>query len=174
MTATSSTCGCTSIPTSASWAAITSPPHLVAIAPGQTATDYHDHWTYVNGVFDLWFGQSWPLAFFSPDAHRRQQLAQGAALEDARRMAEEYLSEGEQEIFSDGRHHLGLTGSGYRQTGGPRLQLDTGDLSRLVGLDVRAPAQSVLGRVRGHLGRVAPHSRQIDEADRSFDLAWVE
>ena len=46
-------------------AAVTTPPHLVAIAPGQTAIDYHDHWTYVNGVFDLWFAQSWPLAFFA-------------------------------------------------------------------------------------------------------------
>src|SRR5947209_7164897 len=30
-------------------AAVTTPPHLFAIAPGQTATDYHDHWTYMNG-----------------------------------------------------------------------------------------------------------------------------
>ena len=36
-------------------AALTAPPHLVAIAPSVTSTDYHDHWTYVNGVFDLWF-----------------------------------------------------------------------------------------------------------------------
>ena len=65
-------------------AALTSPPHLVAIAPGQTATDYHDHWTYVNGVFDLWFGQSWPLAFFAPDANRRAQIAAGMSEEKAR------------------------------------------------------------------------------------------
>jgi uncharacterized protein len=44
-------------------AALSAPPSLVAISPGQTATDYHDHWTYVNGVFDLWFGQSWILNF---------------------------------------------------------------------------------------------------------------
>ena len=42
-------------------AALTAPPHLLAIAPSVTSTDYHDHWTYVNGVFDLWFAQSWPL-----------------------------------------------------------------------------------------------------------------
>ena len=40
--------------------AIHSPPHLAAIAPQITASDYHDNWTYVNGVFDLWFGLSWP------------------------------------------------------------------------------------------------------------------
>ena len=76
-------------------AALAAPPHLVAIAPGQTATDYHDHWTYVNGVFDLWFGQSWPLAFFAPDAYRRQRIAAGAAPEEAERAAEAYLAEGE-------------------------------------------------------------------------------
>ena len=65
-------------------AALGAPPHLVAIAPNQTATDYHDHWTYVNGVFDLWFGQSWPLAFFAPDAVRRAQLARGASAEGGR------------------------------------------------------------------------------------------
>ena len=40
--------------------AIHTPPHLAAIAPMITASDYHDNWTYVNGVFDLWFGMSWP------------------------------------------------------------------------------------------------------------------
>lgn len=82
-------------------AAVTAPPHLVAIAPGQTATDYHDHWTYVNGVFDLWFGQSWPLAFFAPDAHRRGLIAAGASPEAAERAAREYLSDGERRIARD-------------------------------------------------------------------------
>ena len=82
-------------------AALTAPPHLVAIAPGQTATDYHDHWTYVNGVFDLWFGQSWPLAFFAPDAHRRRLIAGGAAPEAAERAARAYLAEGERLIARD-------------------------------------------------------------------------
>ena len=82
-------------------AALATPPHLVAIAPGQTATDYHDHWTYVNGVFDLWFGQSWPLAFFAPDAHRRQQIAAGATADAARRAADAYLAEGESLIAGE-------------------------------------------------------------------------
>ena len=79
-------------------AALGTPPHLVAIAPGQTATDYHDHWTYVNGVFDLWFGQSWPLAFFAPDALRRRQIAAGTAADEARRAADAYLAEGQRLI----------------------------------------------------------------------------
>ncbi len=82
-------------------AALAAPPHLVAIAPNQTATDYHDHWTYVNGVFDLWFGQSWPLAFFAPDAVRRALLARGASAEQARGAADNFLAEGERRIASE-------------------------------------------------------------------------
>ena len=48
--------------------AMLTPPHLAAIAPQITASDYHDNWTYVNGVFDLWFGLSWPTGSFVPDA----------------------------------------------------------------------------------------------------------
>ena len=47
--------------------AMLTPPHLAAIAPQITASDYHDNWTYVNGVFDLWFGLSWPTGSFVPD-----------------------------------------------------------------------------------------------------------
>ena len=96
-------------------AALSTPPHLVAIAPGQTATDYHDHWTYVNGVFDLWFGQSWPLAFFAPDAHRRQRIAAGAAPEEASRAAAAYVAEGERLISSEWIDQVPLADfSGFR------------------------------------------------------------
>jgi len=40
-------------------AAITSPPHLAAIFPQVTASNYHDGWTYQGGAFALWFGHSW-------------------------------------------------------------------------------------------------------------------
>ena len=90
-------------------AAVTTPPHLVAIVPGQTSTDYHDHWTYVNGVFDLWFGQSWPLAFFAPDAYRRAQLAAGISEEKAREASGTYLAEGEQQISREWIHQVPLT-----------------------------------------------------------------
>jgi len=58
--------------------AIHAPPHLAAIAPQITASDYHDNWTYVNGVFDLWFGMSWPPGFVSDQLIRALQ-ATGAA-----------------------------------------------------------------------------------------------
>ena len=40
-------------------AAISHPPHLVAIQPSLTASDYHDGWVYQGGAFELWFDQSW-------------------------------------------------------------------------------------------------------------------
>src|SRR6266850_4499905 len=90
-------------------AALTSPPHLFAIAPGQTATDYHDHWTYVNGVFDLWFAQSWILNFFSPDDVRRREIAKGLAAEKALTVSDEYLSRGKEHIFSKWSSQVPLT-----------------------------------------------------------------
>jgi putative CocE/NonD family hydrolase len=40
-------------------AAIAQPPHLVAIAPNMTASNYHDGWTYQGGAFEQWFDQNW-------------------------------------------------------------------------------------------------------------------
>jgi uncharacterized protein len=91
-------------------AAVTSPPHLAAIAPSVTSTDYHDHWTYVNGVFDLWFGQSWLLAFFAPDQYRREAIARGVSVDDARKASDEYLNEYKKKIFSDWAPQVPLAG----------------------------------------------------------------
>ena len=57
--------------------AIHHPPHLAAIAPQITASDYHDNWQYVNGVFDLWFGMSWPSAQWIIDQMIRGLQPQG-------------------------------------------------------------------------------------------------
>ena len=40
-------------------AAIGQPPHLAAIAPNMTASNYHDGWTYQSGAFEQWFNQNW-------------------------------------------------------------------------------------------------------------------
>jgi putative CocE/NonD family hydrolase len=40
-------------------AAISSPPHLVAIQPYVTASEYYDGWTYQNGALMQWFAESW-------------------------------------------------------------------------------------------------------------------
>ena len=97
-------------------AALTTPPHLVAIAPGVTATDYHDHWTYVNGVFDLWFAQSWLLNFFTPDQYRRQLIERKTAADEALKASESYLADGKTKIFTTWSRQLPLTDfSAYRE-----------------------------------------------------------
>lgn len=40
-------------------AAMARPPHLVAIFPYLTASEYYDGWTYQNGVLMQWFTSSW-------------------------------------------------------------------------------------------------------------------
>jgi len=40
-------------------AAIAHPPHLIAIQPSLTASDYHNGWVYQGGALELWFDQSW-------------------------------------------------------------------------------------------------------------------
>ena len=40
-------------------AAIASPPHLVAIQPYVTASEYYDGWTYQSGALMQWFASSW-------------------------------------------------------------------------------------------------------------------
>ena len=42
-------------------AALTRPPHLTAILPNVTASNYHDGWTYQGGAFELGFNVSWTL-----------------------------------------------------------------------------------------------------------------
>ena len=77
-------------------AAKSCPPHLAAIAPRVTASNYHEGWTYQGGAFELGFNVSWTLGnltlanFLSIAARkpipqdRRVQLAQAVdALEAA-------------------------------------------------------------------------------------------
>ena len=42
-------------------AAVSRPPHLAAIAPNVTASNYHNGWTYQGGAFELGFNVSWTL-----------------------------------------------------------------------------------------------------------------
>ena len=41
--------------------AVAHPPSLAAIAPGLTASDYHEGWTYQGGAFEWGFAVSWTL-----------------------------------------------------------------------------------------------------------------
>jgi putative CocE/NonD family hydrolase len=54
------------------WLAATQkPPHLVAIAPGHTASDYYDGWSYEGGAFSLAFEESWPIMSLTGGSVRR-------------------------------------------------------------------------------------------------------
>jgi uncharacterized protein len=51
-------------------AAIARPPHLVAIFPYLTGSDYYEGWTYQNGVLMQWFTSSW-TSLLAVDTLRR-------------------------------------------------------------------------------------------------------
>jgi putative CocE/NonD family hydrolase len=55
-------------------AAITAPPHLVAIQPYVTASEYYDGWTYQNGALMQWFASSWSTGL-ATDTLRRKAAA---------------------------------------------------------------------------------------------------
>src|SRR5215813_1057238 len=52
-------------------AAMAKPPHLVAIFPNVTASEYYDGWTYQNGALMQWFSSSWTSGLVI-DTLRRQ------------------------------------------------------------------------------------------------------
>jgi putative CocE/NonD family hydrolase len=80
--------------------AIHTPPHLVAIAPTVTASDYHDHWTYVNSAFDLWFAQSWLLLTFGPDQLQRNLEATGLSPETVQQRVTDWIAKGRRDILT--------------------------------------------------------------------------
>ena len=55
-------------------AAMAVPPHLVAIFPYVTASEYYDGWTYQNGAWMQWFSSSWTSGL-AVDTMRRQAEA---------------------------------------------------------------------------------------------------
>jgi putative CocE/NonD family hydrolase len=61
------------------WLAATQrPPHLKAISPAMTSSDYYDGWTYQDGAFSLAFAESWPITTIARSAAARRPG--GAAL----------------------------------------------------------------------------------------------
>jgi putative CocE/NonD family hydrolase len=81
--------------------AIGTPPHLAAMVPHYTASDYHNNWTYVDGVFDLWFAQSWSLGALGVENYRRSLLANGVPQDEAEERASEWYNDGRENILSD-------------------------------------------------------------------------
>ena len=55
-------------------AAISKPPHLAAIFPYVTASEYYDGWTYQSGALMQWFASSWTSGL-AIDTLRRRAFA---------------------------------------------------------------------------------------------------
>ncbi|MFQ5741811.1 MAG: CocE/NonD family hydrolase, partial [Acidobacteriota bacterium] len=55
-------------------ASISRPPHLVAVFPYVTASEYYDGWTYQSGALMQWFNQSWTSGL-ARDTLRRKVMA---------------------------------------------------------------------------------------------------
>jgi putative CocE/NonD family hydrolase len=52
-------------------AAVRRPPHLAAIAPAMTSSDYYDGWSYEGGAWSLAFEESWPIQTIALVSARR-------------------------------------------------------------------------------------------------------
>jgi putative CocE/NonD family hydrolase len=100
--------------------AIHTPPHLKAIAPMITASDYHDHWTYVNGAFDLWFAQSWMLLTFAGEQYQRNQEAQGKTPAEATALTAAWIAQGRRDILTKWVWQLPLSSFNVFREGNPQ------------------------------------------------------
>lgn len=72
-------------------AAVTRPPHLVCIAPGMTASQYYEGWTYRGGVLSLAFVVSWALRLAADDALKRGDRERARELKEAQLNPESYF-----------------------------------------------------------------------------------
>jgi putative CocE/NonD family hydrolase len=59
-------------------AAVEQPPALKALVPGVTADTYYDSWTYLGGVFQLFWVSNWVTGFVLDDLGRRADDASQA------------------------------------------------------------------------------------------------
>ena len=94
------------------------PPHLVAIAPHYSSSDYHKGWTYQGGAFDLWFAQSWTAQTLAPDTLQRRLEAAGMPLEQVLQEVEAFVAEGREKLRDDWLWQLPLKDfAGFRRNG---------------------------------------------------------
>src|SRR6267378_3651771 len=79
----------------------------------QEANDgYDDHWTYVDSVFDLWFGQSWLLLTFAGEQYMRNLEASGASPAEVQAKTATWEAQGYQDILTKWVWQLPLTSFG--------------------------------------------------------------
>ncbi len=82
-------------------AAVEQPPHLVAIAPHYSSSDYLQGWTYQGGAFDLWFAQSWTSQTLAPDTLQRRLEAAGMPPEAVQREVAAFVATGRAKLLDD-------------------------------------------------------------------------
>ena len=63
-------------------AALMRPPHLAAIAPGFTSSDYYDGWTYQGGALFFAFALSWAVNLAVEDTRHRGDAACEMEMQD--------------------------------------------------------------------------------------------
>jgi putative CocE/NonD family hydrolase len=73
-------------------AAVTQPPHLAAIVPAMTSSDYYDGWSYEGGAWSLAFEESWPIFTIALASARRtgDQSSVAKILDAAGKIAQTY------------------------------------------------------------------------------------
>ena len=82
-------------------AAIRQPPHLVAIAPHYSSSDYHHGWTYQGGALDLWFAMSWISQTLAPDTLQRRLEAEGLSPEQVTEDVAAFVAKGREQLLAD-------------------------------------------------------------------------
>ena len=99
-------------------AAVEQPPHLVAIAPHYSSSDYHKGWTYQGGAFDLWFALSWTAQ--DPRSRYLQRRLEAGGMPRARALEEvgAFVAEGQEKLLDDWLWRLPLADfAGFRRGG---------------------------------------------------------
>ena len=99
-------------------AAIEQPPHLVAIAPHYSSSDYHDGWTYQGGALDLWFALSWTSQTLAPDTLQRRLEAAGLSSDRVHEEVSAFLTKGRDGLVDDWLSSVPLKEfAGFRRDG---------------------------------------------------------
>ena len=99
-------------------AAIEQPPHLVAIAPHFSSSDYHHGWTYQGGAFDLWFALSWTSQILAPDTLQRRLEKTGKSAEQVQQEVSAFVTTGREELLDEWLLQIPLKDfAGFRRNG---------------------------------------------------------
>ena len=92
-----------------SWqATVQAPPHLVASTASITASDYHNHWIYVNGALDLLVVQGWTSGSLAADTYRRHLAGTGLSAGEINRRVTAWLDEADRDLLSGWLRQLPL------------------------------------------------------------------